>query len=132
VGIAVLLAAILEVLVGPGIGWALLALTLLGTLAFAVSGIMVGVGSFWARFDWIDARRMMHPIGAFIGLFAELVVTLLAGFFVVTAFIASAFLRVNLGVTLSLAVVTSAVVSLVLAYAAYVVGSERLRTLDVG
>jgi ABC-2 type transport system permease protein len=126
------LAAIVEAMVGPGIGWALLALALLALLAISACGIMVGVGSFWARFDWIDARRMMNPIGAFAGLFAQLVVSLLTAFLLIVAFVISTFFRIRIGLTLSAAVVACGIGSLMLAYAAYVIGSERLNGLEAG
>ncbi len=63
-----LVAVAAELLIRPGWVWALTAILLAVAQAVTVTILMVGVGAVFARFDWTDARRMLNPIGAFIGM----------------------------------------------------------------
>lgn len=67
-------AAVTETLVRPGWLWALTATGLAVVQALAVTSLMVGIGAFFARFDWTDVRRMLHPLAGLLGM---------VGFFVV-------------------------------------------------
>src|SRR5205814_7172909 len=57
-----------EIMIRPGWLWAVTAVVLAIAEAAAVTTLMVGIGAVFARFDWTDARRMMHPVGIFIGM----------------------------------------------------------------
>gem|GEM_PF-2770706 len=63
-----LVAVASEIVIRPGWLWATTAVLLAIALAAAVTTLMVGIGAVFARFDWTDARRMMHPAAAFIGM----------------------------------------------------------------
>jgi len=71
-----LLAIATEILVRPGWVWAITAVLLAVALAAAVTTFMVGIGGVFARFDWTDARRMMSPLAAFLGMFVFAIVTI--------------------------------------------------------
>ena len=127
-----LVAIIAEVLIRPGWLWAATAILLVVAQAATLTILMVGIGAVFARFDWTDARRMLHPAAAFIGM---------ALFGIVTG--ASALV---LGISLALASATgfpefttwlAAVTASVgggIAVAALgvLVGNERLRSLEFG
>ena len=127
-----LVAIIAEVLIRPGWLWAATAILLVVAQAATLTILMVGIGAVFARFDWIDARRMLHPAAAFIGM---------ALFGIVTG--ASALV---LGISLALASATgfpqfttwlAAVTASVgggiaVAALAVLVGNERLRGLEFG
>ena len=57
-----------EILIRPGWLWAATAVLLAVAEAAAVTTLMVGIGAAFARFDWTDARRMIHPVAVFIGM----------------------------------------------------------------
>jgi hypothetical protein len=66
---------ILEVLVQPGLGWALAALALLALYAITLAVVMVGVGAMFPNLTWDDPRRMATPAAGLFGLLVELSVT---------------------------------------------------------
>lgn len=72
-------ALVAEVVIRPGWGWAIVAILAAVALAAGVTGIMVGLGAIFARFDWTDARRMMNPAGLFLGMLAFGIVTVGTG-----------------------------------------------------
>jgi putative ABC exporter len=73
-----LVAVATEIVVRPGWIWAITAVLLAVALAAAVTTFMVGVGGVFARFDWTDARRMMSPLAAFLGMFVFAIVTIVS------------------------------------------------------
>jgi Putative ATP-binding cassette len=125
-------AVISEILIRPGWSWAITAVLLAIAQAASVTALMVGIGAVFARFDWTDARRMMHPAGIFIGMMV---------FGIITG--ASALL---LGISLALASVTHFPVittwlaaltvaiggGIALAALALLAGNDHLRGLEVG
>ena len=127
-----LVAVISEILIRPGWSWAITAVLLAIAQAASVTALMVGIGAVFARFDWTDARRMMHPAGIFIGMMV---------FGIITG--ASALL---LGISLALASVTHFPVittwlaaltvaiggGIALAALALLAGNDHLRGLEVG
>src|SRR5437867_3870122 len=127
-----LVAIIAEVLIRPGWLWAATAILLVVAQAATLTILMVGIGAVFARFDWTDARRMLHPAAAFIGL---------ALFGIVTG--ASALV---LGISLALASATgfpefttwlAAVTvsiggAIAVAALGVLIGNERLRGLELG
>src|SRR6202011_3984370 len=127
-----LVAVAAEILIRPGWLWAVTAILLAIAQAATVTTLMVGIGAVFARFDWTDARRMMHPLGIFIGM---------GLFFIVTG--ASALL---LGISLALASATgfptfttwlaaitvSVGGGVAIAALGLLIGNERLRGLEVG
>ncbi|TMD66399.1 MAG: hypothetical protein E6I84_06035 [Chloroflexi bacterium] len=127
-----LVAVVSEILIRPGWPWAATAVLLAIAQAGSVTTLMVGIGAVFARFDWTDARRMMHPAGVFIGM---------ALFAVVTG--ASALL---LGISLALAGITHFPVmttwlaamtvsvggGVAVAALSLLIGNDHLRGLELG
>ena len=125
-------ALVAEILIRPGWLWAATAILLAIAQAATITTLMVGIGAVFARFDWTDARRMMHPLGVFIGM---------GLFFIVTG--ASALL---LGISLALAGATGfptfttwlAAITIsvgggvAVAALGLLIGNERLRGLELG
>jgi hypothetical protein len=66
--VVALAALVAEILIRPGWLWAATAVLLAVAEAAAVTTLMVGIGAAFARFDWTDARRMIHPVAVFIGM----------------------------------------------------------------
>jgi ABC-2 type transport system permease protein len=64
-----------EILIQPGWVWAATAILLAIAQAATVTTLMVGIGAVFARFDWTDARRMLNPVGVFIGMALFAVIT---------------------------------------------------------
>ena len=130
--VVALLAVIAEIFIRPGWLWAATAVLLAIAQAATLTILMVGIGAVFARFDWTDARRMLHPAAAFIGM---------ASFGIVTG--ASALV---LGISLALASATgfpefttwlAAVTvsiggAIAVAALGVLVGNERLRGLELG
>jgi hypothetical protein len=97
-----------------------------------VTILMVGIGAVFARFDWTDARRMLNPVGAFIGMALFALITggsalLLAislalagatGYSVVSTWLAA--MTVSIGGAIAVAIL------------GVLIGNERLRSLEVG
>jgi hypothetical protein len=105
--------------------------TLLLVLSGALACVMVGLGGIVGRFDWTDARRMVHPVGGLIALLVQFgLIVAVAGLVLLPLLLASIFHQSLLGLFLagvlaaSLAAVVTAIVVLVLA-------EQRLRRLEV-
>jgi Putative ATP-binding cassette len=121
-----------EILIGPGWPWAAMAVLLAVSQAAIVTTLMVGIGATFARFDWTDARRMMNPLGVFIGLVLFSLITGISalllgislalagatGFPVATTWLAAMTISVGGGVAV-------AALSLL-------IGNQRLEALEVG
>src|SRR5207244_5019546 len=121
-----------EILIRPGWLWGTTAIVLAIGQAAAVSALMVGVGAVFARFDWTDARRMMHPLSVFIGM----------GLFSVITGVSALLLAISLALagatgfptfTTWLAAMTVSVGGAVaVAALGLLIGNERLRGLELG
>jgi len=57
-----LVAVMTEAVIRPGWLWAATATALAVVQAAAVTALMVAIGAVFARFDWTDVRRMLHPV----------------------------------------------------------------------
>ena len=68
VAVVTVVAALTEIVVHPGWLWAVSATGLAAVQATAVTALMVGIGAFFARFDWTDVRRMLHPLAGLLGM----------------------------------------------------------------
>jgi hypothetical protein len=74
-GLGLTLGAVLEAIVRPGLAWALSGLGLLLVVGAGLSNLMVAIGALWARFDWTDARRMVHPAAGLLGSLIQMMAT---------------------------------------------------------
>ena len=121
-----------EILIRPGWLWGTTAILLAIGQAAAVTTLMVGIGAAFARFDWTDARRMMHPLGVFIGM----------GLFSIITGVSALLLGISLALagatgfpafTTWLAAMTVSVGgAIAVAALGLLIGNERLRGLELG
>jgi hypothetical protein len=129
-GVALALAAGLEALVHPGLTWALAGLGLFLIVGAGLSSLMVAIGALWARFDWTDARRMVHPAAGLLGSLVQMMVT---GAVALLA-VASAVLAGPLGLPLLLAfhsaMAAAATALLAVTFGALVLAAQRLGELN--
>jgi hypothetical protein len=79
---ATVAAVFTEVVVHPGIGWAIPAVLLAAVFGGSLAVVMVAVGGLFPRFNWTDPRRMISPVGAWVGLVAQLGMVVIVGLLV--------------------------------------------------
>ena len=121
-----------EVLIRPGLLWAITAVLLAIAEAAAVTILMVGIGAVFARFDWTDARRMMHPVGIFIGMGLFSVVSAASALLLVISIALAAATRFPLFTTWLAAMTISVGGAIAVAALSILFGNQRLRGLEVG
>ncbi len=74
VAVVTLVAMVTEAVIRPGWLWAVTATALAVVQAAAITALMVAIGAVFARFDWTDVRRMLHPLAGLLGIIGFLVV----------------------------------------------------------
>ncbi|TMC46462.1 MAG: hypothetical protein E6J20_21050, partial [Chloroflexi bacterium] len=121
-----------EILIRPGWLWALTAVLLAIAEAAALTTLMVGIGAVFARFDWTDARRMMHPVGVFIGMGLFSLVSGASALLLGIAIALAAVTRFPLFTTWLAAMTISVGGAIAVAALAILFGNQRLRGLEVG
>ena len=126
------LTVVAELVIRPGLGWAVAAVVYATALAAGVTAIMVGLGAVFARFDWTDARRMMNPAGLFLGMLIFGIVSIgTAALFGISLAVASItrfpVVTTWLGAMLIAVGGTAAAAALML-----LIGNARLRGLELG
>ncbi len=130
--VVTLVAIIAEILIRPGWLWAATAVVLVVAQAATLTILMVGIGAVFARFDWTDARRMLHPAAAFIGMALFAIVTG-ASALVLGVSLALASATGFPEFTIWLAAVTASVGGgIAVAALGVLIGNERLRGLEFG
>jgi hypothetical protein len=127
-----LVALAAEVLIRPGWLWAATAVLLAIAQAVTVTTLMVGIGAVFARFDWTDARRMLNPIGAFIGMGLFAVITGGSALLLAISLALAAATRFPVLSTWLAAMTISVGGALVVAVLGVLIGNERLRGLELG
>jgi hypothetical protein len=121
-----------EIIIRPGWLWAVTAVLLAVAEAAAVTTLMVGIGAVFARFDWTDARRMMHPVGVFIGMGLFSIISAASALLLVISIALAAVTRFPLFTTW-LAAITIAVGGVIAVAALGILfGNQHLRALEVG
>ena len=125
-------AAASESLIRPGWIWGLTAAVLVVAQAVALTSLMVGIGAIFARFDWTDARRMMHPAGAFIGMTLFALVGGATALVLVISLALATATHYPLLVTWLSALTISAGGAIAIAALGLLVGNERLLGLELG
>jgi ABC-2 type transport system permease protein len=121
-----------EIMIRPGWLWAATAVVLAVAEAAAVTTLMVGIGAVFARFDWTDARRMMHPLGIFIGMGLFSIVSAASALLLVISIALSAVTRFPLFTTWLAAMTISVGGAIAVAALSILFGNQRLRGLEVG
>lgn len=127
-----LLATATEIVVRPGWPWAITAVILSVALAAAVTTFMVGVGGVFARFDWTDARRMMSPLAAFVGMFVFAIVTIASVLIVVIALALATAIHFPQFTTWLAALAVCLGGAAALAALGVLSGTARLQSLELG
>jgi hypothetical protein len=121
-----------EIMIRPGWLWAVTAVVLAIAEAAAVTTLMVGIGAVFARFDWTDARRMMHPVGIFIGMGLFSMVSSVSALLLVISIALAAVTRFPLFTTWLAAMTLSVGGAVAVAALSILFGNQRLRGLEVG
>jgi hypothetical protein len=129
--VSLVLGTVIETVIGAGLAWSAGAVALLLVVSGALACVMVGLGGLVGRFDWTDARRMIHPVGGLLalvvqfGLIAAVTGLVLGPLLVATIFHQSMFGLFLVGLLCaSLTAVLAAAFTLILA-------EQRLRRLEV-
>ena len=130
--VVALAALVAEILIQPGWLWAVAAVVLAIAEAAAVTTVMVGIGAVFARFDWTDARRMMHPVGIFVGMGLFSVVSGASALLLVISIALAAVTRFPLYTTWLAAMTISVGGAIAVAALSILFGNQRLRGLEVG
>jgi len=73
VALALAAGAVMEVIVAPGVTWALAALLALAVLSACLGTVTVAVGAMFPNFSWTDPRRVASTAAALGGLLAQFV-----------------------------------------------------------
>jgi hypothetical protein len=121
-----------EIIIAPGWPWAVTAIVLAIAEAAAVTALMVGIGAVFARFDWTDARRMMHPVGIFIGMGLFSIVSGISALLLAISIALAAVTRFPLFTTWLAAMTISVGGAIAVAALGILFGNQRLRGLEVG
>src|SRR6202140_2618577 len=121
-----------EILIRPGWLWAAAAILLAVAQAVTVTTLMVGIGAVFARFDWTDARRMMHPIGVFMGMGLFAIVSGASALLLGISTALAALTRFPLFTTWLAAMTISVGGAVAVAALSILFGNQRLRKLEVG
>jgi hypothetical protein len=125
-------AAVTETLVHPGWLWAVTATGLAVVQAVAVTSLMVGIGAFFARFDWTDVRRMLHPLAGLLGMVGFLAVVGASALLMATAVALSSAANLPLPTTWLAAIALSAGGAIAAAALGLLLSAARLGRLEPG
>jgi hypothetical protein len=127
-----LVALIAEILLRPGWLWAATAVLLAVAQAVTVTTLMVGIGAVFGRFDWTDARRMLNPIGAFIGVGLFAVITGGSAILLAISLALASATRIPLFSSWLAAMTIAIGGAIAVAVLGLLIGNERLRSLELG
>ena len=132
-GVFVALVAVVgEIVIRPGWTWAVTAVLLAIAQAASVTTLMVGIGAVFARFDWTDARRMMHPAGVFIGMALFAIITGASALLLAISLALAGVTHFPLITTWLAAVTVSVGGGVAVAALGLLIGNEHLRGLELG
>src|SRR5438309_510322 len=126
-----LVAVLMEALVHPGWLWGTAAIAILAVQAVTLTALMVAIGGVWARFDWTDARRMMHPAAGILGFLAQMAIMGATALLAAGSVVLAGALHLEMATAFLAALVLAAAGAAVLAYGALVLAADRLRSLEV-
>jgi len=102
------------------------------SLAAIVTTLMVGIGAVFARFDWTDARRMMNPLGVFIGMALFAMITGISALLLGISLALAGATGFPVFTTWLAAMTISVGGALALAALGLLIGNQRLRGLELG
>jgi hypothetical protein len=131
--VAVALAAgLTEALVHPGWLWGITATLLAVVQGVAVASLMVGIGALFARFDWTDVRRMLHPLAGLIGIAGFIVTVGASALLLAIAVALASATRLPLATSWLAAILLAAGGAIAAAALGLLLGAARLRRLELG
>jgi len=125
-------AALTEAIVHPGWLWAVTATGLAVVQATAVTSLMVGIGAIFARFDWTDVRRMLHPVAGLLGMAAFVVVVGASALLMAVAIALAGATRLPLATTWLAALLLSGGGAIAAGALGLLISAVRLERLEVG
>lgn len=131
VAISLVLGIALEVLTRPGWLWAAGALALLLVLSATLACVMVGLGGVVGRFDWIDARRMVPPVGGLVALVVQFGMIFAVAALVLGPLLVASVFHQSLSLLFVAGLAAAGLAAVVTAAAALVLAEQRLRRLEV-
>jgi hypothetical protein len=127
-----LVTLVAEIVIRPGWIWAATAILLAIAQAATVTTLMVGIGAVFARFDWTDARRMLNPLGVFIGMGLFAVITGGSALLLVISLALAGATGFPVFTTWLAAMTISVGGAVAVAALGVLFGNEHLRGLEVG
>ena len=127
-----LVALAAEIVIRPGWLWGITAILLTIAQAVTVTTLMVGIGAVFARFDWTDARRMMHPVGVFVGMGLFVTITGVSALLLGISLALAGATRFPVFTTWLAAMTLSVGGAVAVAALGLLIGNERLRGLELG
>lgn len=129
---AVTVAGFTEVLVHPGIGWAVPAILLAAVFGGSLAVVMVAVGGLFPRFNWTDPRRMISPVGAWVGLAAQLAMVVMVAVLVSAGILLGRFGLLPAGAAYGGGLLLAAAACLGMALVVLSAAEARLKTIEYG
>jgi hypothetical protein len=120
---------IAQILIHPGLVWSAGALAMLAAEGGAITVLMVAVGAIWARFDWTDARRMISPAAAILGLTLQLALSGATALVIFGAVGLARLVDLPLAPTWFSALLASGLTASLIAFGVLLLAHQRLRTL---
>ena len=127
-----LVALVAEIVIRPGIVWAVSAILVAVVQAGTVTTLMVGIGAVWARFDWTDARRMISPLAGFIAVLLFGLITVVGIIVFGIAIALASATGFPLFSTWLAAIAISTGGGIAAAAIGLLIGNERLANLELG
>jgi Putative ATP-binding cassette len=130
---AVTLAAVVtEAVIRPGWLWAVTATALAVVQAVAITALMVAIGAVFARFDWTDVRRMLHPAAGLLGIIGFFLVIGTSALLMAIALALATAAHFPLATTWLASLTFSAGGAIAAAALALLLSASRLQRLELG
>ena len=127
-----LVAVMTEAVIRPGWLWAATATALAVVQAAAVTALMVAIGAVFARFDWTDVRRMLHPVAGLLGIIGFFTVIGTSALLMAVALALATAAHLPLATTWLASLTFSAGGAIAAAALALLLSASRLQRLELG
>jgi hypothetical protein len=131
-GAAMLAAVYTEFAMHPGLAWALPAVVLAAVFGASLAVVMVAVGGIFPRFNWTDPRRMISPVGVWVGLVVQLAMIVMVAVIVTIGVILGRLGLAPPGVAYGAAVLLAGMACAGMAAAALSAAGARLSGIEYG
>jgi len=100
--------------------------------AAAVTALMVAIGAVFARFDWTDVRRMLHPVAGLLGIIGFFTVIGTSALLMAVALALATAAHLPLATTWLASLTFSAGGAIAAAALALLLSASRLQRLELG